>query len=47
MTYNRAGKVDFTPEISLGLWHILDVDCFQESINKIHYAFDKGINFWL
>ncbi len=45
MTYNRAGKSGILlPEISLGLWHNFgSVDCFQESINKIHYAFDKGI----
>lgn len=45
MTYKRAGKSGvLLPAISLGLWHNFgSVDRFQESLEKVHFAFDQGI----
>lgn len=45
MKYRRCGKSGvLLPEISLGLWHNFGgVDAFENSIKKIHYAFDNGI----
>ena len=45
MPYRRCGRSGILlPLISLGLWHNFGgVDPFQESVKKIHYAFDHGI----
>lgn len=45
MKYKRCGKSGvLLPEISLGLWHNFGgVDSFENSLHKIHYAFDHGI----
>ena len=46
MRYNRCGKSGILlPAISLGLWHNFgDVDDYSVSKQKLHYAFDQGIN---
>ena len=45
MPYRRCGKSGILlPAISLGLWHNFGgVDTMENSIKKIHYAFDNGI----
>ena len=45
MPYRRCGKSGILlPAISLGLWHNFgSVDPLQNSIKKIHFAFDNGI----
>lgn len=45
MHYRRCGKSGvLLPEISLGLWHNFgSVDCFENSLQMAHYAFDHGI----
>lgn len=45
MNYRRAGRSGILlPAISLGLWHNFGgVDTLENSIKKIHYAFDNGI----
>ena len=45
MIYKRAGKSGvLLPTISLGLWHNFgSVDKLQESLEKVHFAFDQGI----
>ena len=45
MKYRRCGKSGIIlPAISLGLWHNFGgVDTFEDSMKKIHYAFDHGI----
>ena len=45
MPYRRCGKSGILlPAISLGLWHNFGgVDTLDNSIRKIHYAFDNGI----
>jgi L-glyceraldehyde 3-phosphate reductase len=45
MKYRRCGKSGILlPEISLGLWHNFGgIDDFSNSLQMIHYAFDKGI----
>lgn len=45
MEYRRAGRSGIMlPVISLGLWHNFGgVDTFENSIKKVHYAFDHGI----
>ena len=45
MPYRRCGKSGILlPAISLGLWHNFGgVDTLENSMKKIHYAFDHGI----
>lgn len=45
MSYRRCGKSGvLLPAISLGLWHNFGgVDSFENSLRKVHFAFDKGI----
>lgn len=45
MPYRRCGKSGILlPAISLGLWHNFGgVDTLENSMKKIHYAFDNGI----
>ncbi|MCH5225393.1 MAG: aldo/keto reductase [Muribaculaceae bacterium] len=45
MPYRRCGKSGILlPLISLGLWHNFGgVDPLEDSIKKVHYAFDHGI----
>ncbi|MCH5227437.1 MAG: aldo/keto reductase [Muribaculaceae bacterium] len=45
MPYRRCGKSGLLlPAISLGLWHNFGaVDTLENSMKKIHYAFDNGI----
>lgn len=45
MPYRRCGKSGILlPAVSLGLWHNFGgVDTLENSIKKIHYAFDHGI----
>ncbi len=45
MRYARCGRSGLLlPKISLGLWHNFgDVDCFSNSCDMLHYAFDHGV----
>ena len=45
MPYRRCGRSGvLLPAISLGLWHNFGgVDTMENSVKKIHYAFDNGI----
>jgi L-glyceraldehyde 3-phosphate reductase len=45
MKYRRCGKSGIMlPEISLGLWHNFGgINDFSNSLQMVHYAFDKGI----